>query len=284
MKKQNVILLLLLLTSCNFFVACGNRGTIGTELNFDSLQLNETTYLLADTANPACNLVLNVAYVTQASDSSLKDTLNYRFLSAVLGPQYAKLTPQEAVSLYARQYAADYKKDVEAQYQQDLENSKKDGTPVGAWYSYYRGAEGHLQWQGDRVLVYRVDHNEYTGGAHGIYSSMFLNIDMHTLKPLGLDDFFVPDAEVALTDLLWNQLQMDNHVTSRAELEELGYGMTGDLVPTSNFYVSPEGMTFFYNVYEIAPYAMGPVIISLPYASFKHLLDVDSPLVKALWN
>jgi hypothetical protein len=65
----------------------------------------------------------------------------------------------------------------------------------------------------------------------------------------------------------------DNDVTTREELEEIGYGITGELVPSENFYLDEESITFYYNIYELAPYAMGPVEIRLPYAAVKHVID-----------
>ncbi len=65
----------------------------------------------------------------------------------------------------------------------------------------------------------------------------------------------------------------DQKVKTRTELEDMGYGSTGDLIPTENFYLSKEGITFFYNVYEFTPYVMGAVEITLPYEAIKHLMN-----------
>ena len=65
----------------------------------------------------------------------------------------------------------------------------------------------------------------------------------------------------------------DNKATTRQEVEEMGYTSTGDLEPTENFYLSEKGITFYYNIYEIAPYVMGPVEITLPYEIMSHLLS-----------
>ena len=115
-----------------------------------------------------------------------------------------------------------------------------------------------MQLYTGHLLVYRIDYNEYTGGAHGIYMSTFLNFDLRTLAPIRLDDLFAGDYKEQLTDLLWNQLMADNKVATRQELEDMGYVTTGDLTPTENFYLGKDGITFYYNVYDIAPYVMGP--------------------------
>lgn len=284
MKKQTVSLLVLMLATSGFFFSCGNimNKNTGT-LEFDSIQVNETAHLFGDTAKPACNLVINFAYAVQSSDVKLKDSLNTFFLSACFGDKYMTMAPEEAVKRYTEKYVNDYLKDLEPMYQKD-EQEKEDNATMGAWYSYYKGIEGHVQLYIKDLLIYRVDYNEYTGGAHGIYSSTFLNMDLRTLSPIRLEDLFVSEYEEALTDLLWNQLMADNKVATHQELEDMGYATTGDLKPTENFYLSKEGITFYYNVYEIAPYVMGPIKITLPYEVMQHLLSDDSSIIHSIKN
>ena len=128
------------------------------------------------------------------------------------------------------------------------EEDKQDEQSIGAWYSYYKGIESHVQLCNTLILTYRIDYNEYTGGAHGIYMSTFLNLDLRTLAPIRLDDLFAGDYKEQLTDLLWNQLMADNKVATRQELEDMGYVTTGDLTPTENFYLGKDGITFYYNL------------------------------------
>lgn len=284
MKKQTVSLLVLLLATSGFFFSCGNTMNKNTgALEFDSIQVNETAHLFGDTAKPACNLVINFAYATQSSDVKLKDSLNTFFLSACFGEKYMTMKPEEAIKKYTEKYVSDYLKDLEPMYQKD-EQEKEDEATMEAWYSYYKGIEGHVQQYFKNLLIYRIDYNEYTGGAHGIYMTTYLNMDLRTLSPIRLDDLFVSDYKEALTDLLWNQLMADNKVTTRQELEDMGYASTGDLEPTENFYLSKEGITFYYNVYEIAPYVMGATKITLPYDVMQHLLSDDCMVLNEIRN
>ena len=284
MKKQTVSLLVLLLATSGFFFSCGNiMNKNAGALEFDSIQVNETAHLFGDTAKPACNLTINFAYAAKSSDNKLKDSLNTYFLSACFGDKYISMTPEEAVEKYTEKYVEDYRKDLESMYKKD-EQDKEDGASMEAWYSYYKGINRHIQLYLKHLLVYRIEYNEYTGGAHGIYMTTFLNMDLRTLAPIRLDDLFVSDYKEALTDLLWNQLMADNKVTARQELEDMGYATTGELAPTENFYLSKEGITFFYNVYDIAPYVMGPVKITLPYEMLQHLLGDDNMVLNEVRN
>ena len=284
MKKQTVSLLVLLLAASGFFFSCGNTVNKNAyALEFDSIQVNETVHLFGDTAKPACNLILNVAYASQSSDVRLKDSLNAFFLSACFGDKYMAMTPEEAVKKYTEKYVGDYRNDLEPMYKKD-EQDKEDEESIGAWYSYYKGIESHVQLCNTLILTYRIDYNEYTGGAHGIYMSTFLNLDLRTLAPIRLDDLFAGDYKEQLTDLLWNQLMADNKVATRQELEDMGYVTTGDLTPTENFYLGKDGITFYYNVYDIAPYVMGPVKITLPYEMMQHLLSDETMALNDVRN
>ena len=64
----------------------------------------------------------------------------------------------------------------------------------------------------------------------------------------------------------------DNGVATQEELRDLGYASTGELTPTENFYLDNQGITFYYNVYDIAPYVMGPVTITLKREDVAHLI------------
>ncbi|EJX02525.1 hypothetical protein EVA_09370 [gut metagenome] len=275
-KIQSVSLIVVLLAASGIFFSCDNimNKKYGA-LETDSIHLEETTHLFGDTAKPACQLTVNLAYITQADRIGLKDSLNRYFLSTCLGEAYENFEPRQAIANYAKRYAHDYRTDLEPSFQKE---TTQDDEEIGAWYSYYLRLTGEVVDYEKHLLVYQCNREEYTGGAHGMYTTTFLNLNLRTLTPIRLEHLFVPDAGEALTDLLWNQLMADNQVATREELEDLGYTSTGDLIPTENFHLNKKGITFYYNVYEIAPYVMGPIQITLPWEMVRHLLNTDVQL------
>ena len=76
----------------------------------------------------------------------------------------------------------------------------------------------------------------------------------------------------------------ERYLALKQELEDMGYVTTGDLTPTENFYLSKDGITFYYNVYDIAPYVMGPVKITLPYEMMQHLLSDETMALNDVRN
>ena len=283
MNKQYVSLLAVILAASGFLFSCGDKMKKDTgSLEFDSIQVNKTVHLFGDTSKPACNLLINFVYPSKSSDELLKDTLDKYFIAACFGDKYMGEKPQEVVKQYTETYISEYRRDLEPMYLED-EKDKENESSVGAWYSYYKGIESHVQLYEKNLLVYRINYNEYTGGAHGIYMTTYLNFDLGLMRPLRLDDIFVGDYQEPLTDLIWNQLMADNGAKTRAELEDMGYGSTGEIAATENFYLNKDGVTFYYNVYDITPYAMGPVVVSLPFQMLEHMLG-SNPVIGELKN
>ncbi|MDR0976838.1 MAG: DUF3298 and DUF4163 domain-containing protein [Prevotellaceae bacterium] len=262
-----------LLAAGSMLFSCGG-GQKTEVLTFDTLKVSKTEHLFADTARPACDVQVSFAYITHANNAATADSLNSVFLLTALGDEYADMQPAEAVDAYVKKYLSDYHRDMEPIYKEDqATQEKEDETSTFAnWYDFYRTVNTRPQYDNGHVLVYRVDYSEFTGGAHGNYMSTFLNMDLQQLTPIRLSDLFEGDYHAALTELLWSQLLADNNLKTRQEAENMGYATTGNLEPTENFYLSDNGITFFYNTYEITPYVMGTVSITLSYEALQPLL------------
>ena len=82
----------------------------------------------------------------------LKDSLNTYFISACFGDKYIGEKPEEVVKQYTENYISEYRRDLEPMYTED-EKDKEDESSIGAWYSYYKGIESHVQLY-DKDLLY----------------------------------------------------------------------------------------------------------------------------------
>lgn len=283
MRKQYVSLLTIILSVSGFLFSCGDKMNKNAgALEFDSIRVNETAHLFGDTAAPACNLTISFTYPVKSSDAMLKDSLDAYFIAACFGDKYIGWKPDDVVKEYSRTYVEEYRRDLEPMYTEDMKN-KEGEAPIGGWYSYYKTIKSSVQLYEKSLLVYQIYYDEFTGGAHGVYMTTFLNMDLATMHPLHLDDLFVEDYKSALTDLIWNQLMADNKVATHEALEDIGYGSTGEITPTENFFLSREGITFYYNIYDITPYVMGPVRVQIPFDMLAHLLR-SNPIINELRN
>lgn len=273
MKRQNIYTFIVLFAISLSLFSCRNNGNNGIgRLEFDSIQVNRTAHLFNDTTKPACNILINFTYIVNSSENLLKDSLNKYFLSACFNNNKYVERPDSIIKAYADNYICQYRHDLEPMYLED-EKSNETKETVANWYSYYKGIEGHVQYCTDKILTYRIDYQEYTGGAHGMYTSTFMNFDLTLMRPLHLSDLFIGDYQEILSNLIWNQLMKENNVASREELENLGYGSTGEIAPIENFYLNNDGITFYYNVYDIAPYVMGAIKVTIPFHLIEEILN-----------
>lgn len=286
MKKETTILLIAFLIAGCWLASCSNTGQPSRNLQFEEITLTKSEHLFADESKPACNLSIDFVFVNNAITIGAKDSINAYLLSALFGKKYQQLSPQEAMEGYAKEYVTNYRADLEPMIQKDIDNHI-DKDQLTAWYSYEQELKGSVETYKGILLTYRTYKNEYSGGPHGMYTTEFINLNLSTIQPILLDELFVEEYQETLTELLWYQLALDNGVETRDELEEMGYATTGELAPTENFYISEDGITFYYNVYEIAPYSMGPTQITLSYDMLEYILNYDNKLVNeliTLWN
>lgn len=70
-----------------------------------------------------------------------------------------------------------------------------------------------------------------------------------------------------------------NNVQKVKDLEEIGFFDVADIELNKNFYVNKEGITYTYNEYDIAGYALGTIEILLSYKDISGYMIPGNPLV-----
>ncbi|NMA73435.1 MAG: DUF3298 and DUF4163 domain-containing protein [Bacteroidales bacterium] len=263
-------------------VGCQSEKNTGS-LTFETIKKQDKGFLFNDENNPSCTLSLEFTYAKESSSEQLKDSMNNYFIALFFGDSYQNRPIEDIFTDYITDYIQTYKSDLESIYKEDEEIQKAENGEVGAWYFYEKSLSSLIDYYNKDLLVYKIDYSEYTGGAHGIYAINYYNFDLQKKMIINLDDILVPNYKEALTTELWNQLMIDNQVTSKEQLKDMGFESTGELIPTSNFALDNTGITFVYNVYEIAPYSMGAISITLPYQKISHLFN-SNPILQSVLN
>ncbi|HAE24724.1 MAG TPA: hypothetical protein DCG33_05235 [Prevotellaceae bacterium] len=113
----------------------------------------------------------------------------------------------------------------------------------------------------DDVMYYMVSTYRYYGGAHGLNTVMYYNINLRTGQQLAEKDVLPDMTEEQLSERMKTSLAQSAGVTV-GELEDAGF-FVEDIKPNGNFYVTDDSVVFHFNQYEIASYAMGPVEIAV---------------------
>lgn len=113
----------------------------------------------------------------------------------------------------------------------------------------------------EKLVVYRINFQSYTGGAHGNMSNEYINYDVQNGKVLSYDDIFVPGSDDEVYKILQEQLLSKYNVNSLVELATETGIFVNDLYLTREVYITPSGISFYYNPYDIGPWALGAITI-----------------------
>ena len=125
----------------------------------------------------------------------------------------------------------------------------------------------------DTVIVYHGIMDIYTGGAHGSYTRLTLNMSKRTGCLINISDVLDTSCEEDILSLMLAQLLEDKDCSNREELmEKTGLLTLGELYLSSNFHLGKKGITFCFSQYEIAPYSSGITYITLNYDALRPYL------------
>jgi hypothetical protein len=260
---------------------CLNKTQTVTENNiqFDSIQVEKTYHLLDDPKNPHCDLQVKYIYPAQYEKIDILKSVREHFLRSYFGEGYEALTPEEAVKRFSDQYIEDYKA-MEEIFEPDNEPKNEEGYEVepGDWFMHYEDITNEINYSKNNILCFSVSSESYMGGAHGSHIYMSYVLDLSTGGLITEEDLFVDNYQDDLAKLLVRKLAKTNEVEQVKELEEIGYFSIDEINPNNNFYVDETGITYYFNEYEIGPYAMGMVDIHLSFDEIKYLIRPESPI------
>ena len=135
------------------------------------------------------------------------------------------------------------------------------------WYTDVYRADGD-------VVSLITNYTDYLGGAHGSYYTYTANFDTATGDRLHIYDVINEDEFDSLFDILEDEL-IDRYTADiffsdidLSDTIESSYDYAEDLY----FVLGYEGITFYFQIYELSPYASGSQHITLRYEDYPDLV------------
>ena len=159
---------------------------------------------------------------------------------------------------------ADLLKAVEKSYANDLAMLKEGGI-----FGMSNVAVTTYLGQRNNLVTFSHSHYIYSGGAHGLYWTNYVNIDIEQKKVIDLDDIIAKDKKEAVKELLWQAYQ--GHSPDNE-------GKVDSFMPKDEFYLAEdflftdEGVKFVYPPYALASFAEGEVSLVIPWEEANPLL------------
>ena len=154
----------------------------------------------------------------------------------------------------------------------DYETMTSDMGGLGGCWELKTQAD--TTYASDDVLTVSLETYAYTGGAHPNSNLAFYMFDRETGRTLSLTDL-VSDT-TALLNVVEQTFRQQQELLPQTNLEERGYFLrNGRFFLPANIGMSRRGLIFYYNPYEIAAYAFGPIEVTVPYDQLGGILRAD---------
>jgi len=126
----------------------------------------------------------------------------------------------------------------------------------------------------DLTVIELTTYQYFTGSAHGITATQFLNWDNNAQRVLGLADILRPGQDKNYDQAL--EAAHRQWMQGRNEIDDPDRWLRmWPFQPSDNFAFTDQGLVVKYDSYEIAPYSSGQPEILIPYADLKGIVRAD---------
>ncbi len=130
-----------------------------------------------------------------------------------------------------------------------------------------------------KIINIASGNSSFMGGAHPNSYLEYFNISRETGDTLSLGNIFSAGFEKKLNELVDAAFRKANNLKPGDNLQDKGGLFENKITFNYNWLVNKDGsLTFYYNQYEIAPYAAGPIEVTLTKEEITPLLAPNSPL------
>ncbi len=232
-------------------------------LELDSLNFNDEIPLRMGVDTPS--MLVNINYFFPKENEEMQRKFNAIFF----GDSLAHLSPGEAMNSYVRYLGQAYKS--------DNFGDRASSLPAELFDQLFELSDTVL-YVDSLLLSVRVTQYEEKGGAHGATTYSHYNLLRKGAVLLSERDLFVDGYKDELSAVLVSCLVEQLGGKTVKDLENEGFFNAEEILPNGNFFLNREGLTYCFNEYEIAAYAMGPIYVFIPYERLFSILKPDTPI------
>ena len=126
--------------------------------------------------------------------------------------------------------------------------------------------------QDSSILIMELSGYRFLGGARGYSLTSFINWNTKAGKKIELKDIFIDGYAKNLNSVAEKIFRKQEKLSDSATLKPNYLFPEGNFTLNNNFLITPIGIRFLYNQYEIKPYPAGETNILIPYAEIVSLL------------
>ena len=256
-----VLFALAALTSCHFETQEKQQPDITKDtLSYTYEQIKLRADDCGDKPDSSCTVV-NIKYPLFAYRDALNDTVTKK-LTGLFGFFQTDIGLKEMGEHFLSTY----------------ENFKRRNKRSGVFFTLNSNAQ--VLRQDSNLTTLETNSYTFQGGAHGGSYTFFINWGTKADKNLALEDILVDGYKTKLTQVADTIFRQQEKLTDTSSLAK-DYFFKGDTFKLNrNFLITPIGLRFLYNIYEIKPYAAGRTELLIPYDKIKPLIKPNTVITQ----
>jgi hypothetical protein len=207
----------------------------------------------------------------KGNESETVNFINKAIFAALLSDSLARISPAPAAGLEAAKTAFFdlFKQEVGGMMTEGIISSDEEMSA----FSYQQEQGVNVYFNQHDLLTLGFSTYTYSGGAHGMHSTLIRSYDIKNKKVYRLDDVLRPDSHAQLSLALARAARIRFGMREEQSLSE--YLFEDNIEPNSNFGLTDKGIFFVYAPYEIAAYAFGEIELFVPFADIRPLLTAS---------
>lgn len=256
MKKRQILICIPL-----FAIAACNFGDASRQIKPDVFKDTLSySYQTVNKRSPETGKVadsnyaeIKLKYPVFKGHPALNDTVTHRLLTLFAFDGKAETGLQAMVTTFFKDHAA------------FLKDGRK-GIP------FKQDMYTNVITQDSALLAMEYGGYSYRGGAHGTSFTGFINWNPITDKKITLNDLLVNDYKDQLNKIAERIFRKDEKLKDTSSLARDYFFKDNKFALNDNYLLTPLGLRFVYNQYEIKPYAAGQTELLIPYADIKKLV------------
>ncbi len=222
----------------------------------------QKSFALTEGRTDSLKIKMLIEYPISGIDKAVANAISDNITAVLMDVQYIEITPQEAADAYIEAKAAEYRENNLPLLEAVLENNSTSA--VLGWEEYITGC---IEKEYGNIISYRASKYVYTGGAHGMTVETMMNFDKTTGALLKESDIFKEGYEKDLSEMLTAHLP-----EAFENPEDAGMLFQKEISPNGNFSVSEKGITYTFNQYEIGPYSLGIIEVTIPWNEIDNII------------
>ncbi len=140
---------------------------------------------------------------------------------------------------------------------------------------WYQDKRDSVDVQTKSYIGFSTRFESYTGGAHGVYYTVYNNYSINKNKELLINDIVEDEFQDSLTKIAEDFFRKQEGISENHSLTD-GYFFDGGVFSLpKNFILQKDGILFLYNIYEIKAYVFGETRLFIPYTSILDMLTLE---------